>query len=283
MLPLGDFSLLIASESIGLTQIDLVGVASVGVLITSVVCSIALNRSEHIYVWLKSHLPAKFMGALKDSSGYFLNVLSSFEPEGYFHKLFMNEVRNGVADILYILGASVFYFAGRNYLQFPLTVSGYTFMAEFGLLVILTLLSLIPLAKLAISVKRLFDALALIFSRTTPTSSKGSILRNVVIGAILLVLFANSYLIVDFLLLPRVFNWISVIFGLLSVFFFWSAVRASTLWLFLSKRQPADILTQKIVASEDDMIVVGGGHSEKPEEEKKEGRPSKKRKVIFLR
>lgn len=284
MLPLGEFSLLIASESVGLTQIDLVGVASVGVLITSLACSLALSRSEHIYLWLKSRMPKRFLSTLKDSSGYFLNVISTFEPEGYFHKLFVREMRNSASDILYILGASVFYIAARPYLQFQVFLSGFSFSADAGLLAVLFLISLVPLAKLSISLKKLFDALAMIFSRSTPTMAKGHILRNVIIGSVLLLLFANYYLIVELLVLPSVFNWLSILFGIMSVFFFWSAVRASTLWLFLSKRTPANIMEQKIVTSEDDMIIVAPSS---PKEEEKPGAGGKKRpeerKVVFLR
>jgi CPA2 family monovalent cation:H+ antiporter-2 len=285
MLPLGEFSLLIASQSIGLTQINLVGVASVGVLVTSVICSFTLNYSEHIYLWLKSHLPKRLLTTLRDSSAYFLNVISTFEPEGYFHMLFISEVKNSAADVLYILGASIFYIMARGYLQFSLTLSGYTFSADTALLVLLAMLSLVPLAKLVLSLKKLFDALAMIFSRSTPVMAKGSILRNVIIGTILLLLFANYYLVVDFLLLPRVFNWLSIVFGMLAVFFFWSAVRASALWLFLSKRTPANLMEQKIVTAEDDMIIVGPSS---PPPEAKPGaagkkKPAKKRKIIFLR
>ena len=284
MLPLGEFSLLIASESVGLTQINLVGVASVGVLATSIICSFALNRSEHLYLWFKPHLPKRFLSALKDSSAYFLNVISTFEPEGYFHRLFVSEMKNSIADILFILGASVFYIAARSYVQFQMVLSGYSISADLALLALLAIISLVPLAKLVLSLKKLFDALAMIFSRSTPTMAKGHILRNVIIGGVLLMLFANYYLVVDVLALPGIFNWLSIVFGIMSVFFFWSAVRASTLWLFLSKRTPANILEQKIVTSEDDIIVVGkSAPAEEKREKKGEKKVSKKSKVIFLR
>ncbi len=284
MLPLGEFSLLIAKESVGLTSVNLVGIASFGVLITSLVCSFALSHSERLYLWFKSRLPQKFLSTLKDSSSYFLNVVSSFEPEGYFNRLLMTEVKAGFSDIIYMLAASMFYFIARTYLQFPLTFAGYVFTAATALLVLLVVISLVPLFRLFVSAKRLFDALSMIFSRTSPTATKGSILRNVIIGSVLLFLFSNFYILVDVLLLPRIFNWLAVLFGMLSLFFFWSAVRASTLWLLLSKRQPADILTQRIVTSEDDAIVVAGSapKEEKPPKAGEKGK-AKKRTVIFLR
>ncbi len=282
MLPLGEFSLLIAKESVGLTSVNLVGIASFGVLVTSLVCSVMLSHSERLYLWFKSHLPPKFLSTLKDSSSYFLNVISAFEPEGYFHRLLMSELKAGYSDIIYILAASMFYIVARTYLQFPVSFAGIAFTASIGLFALLIMISLVPLVRLVISAKHLFDALSMIFSRTSPTATKGAILRNVIIGSVLLMLFANFYILVDILLLPRIFNWLAIPFAMLSVFFFWSAVRASTLWLLLSKRQPAEILGQKIVTSEDDAIVVAGSA---PKEEKpaagEKGR--KKRTVIFLR
>ncbi len=281
MLPLGEFSLLIAKESVGLTSVNLVGIASFGVLVTSLACSVMLSHSERLYLWFKSHLPPKFLSTLKDSSSYFLNVISSFEPEGYFHRLLMSELKAGYSDIIYILAASMFYIVARTYLQFPVSLGGIAFTASAGLLALLIMISLVPLVRLVISAKHLFDALSMIFSRTSPTATKGAILRNVLIGSVLLMLFANFYIIVDILLLPRVFNWLAIVFAVISVFFFWSAVRASTLWLLLSKRRPAEILGQKIVTSEDDAIVVAG--SAPKEEKPAAGEKKRKRTVIFLR
>ncbi|MEW6722341.1 MAG: cation:proton antiporter [Candidatus Micrarchaeota archaeon] len=287
MLPLGEFSLLIAKESVGVIQTDIVGIASAGVLVTSIAGSIALGRTEHAYLRIKKTLPPKFLDTLRDASGYFMSVLSTFEPGGYFHNLFVSELKRLTADILYLLGASIFYLAARPFLGFHVEFSGSTFSADMGLLVLLALISLVPLAKLLESLKKLFDALSTIFSRTTPQASKGAIARNLAIAALLFLLFANTYLVVELLELPRIFNWISPLFGIMCVFFLWSAVRASTLWFILTGKRPAGIMGQKIVAAEDDLIIVGEGpkkeEPEKAEQKKKEEKNRGKRKVVFLR
>jgi len=100
MIPLGEFSLLIATESVGLTQINLVNIASLSVLITSIFCSLLVHRSDQVHSWLKSHLPAKLLSTLKNSSNYFLNVVSAFEPKGYFYNLLINELKNSIFDII---------------------------------------------------------------------------------------------------------------------------------------------------------------------------------------
>jgi len=249
MLPLGEFSLLIAKESIGFTEVNLVNIASLSVLITSIFCSLFINRSEQVYLWLKSRLPTNFLFALKNSSNYFLNIISTFEPNGYFYNLLIKEVKNSIFDILLILGLSLFYIVVRTYLQFQIYLLGYTFSADIGLLVILAILSLFPLIRLVFSMKKILSALSMIFTQTTPVAKKGSIRQNIIIGTVLLMLFANFSIIIDFLVLPRIFNWFSIIFGLLSVFFFWSVVRASTLWLYLSKIKPIDIMKKQILVS----------------------------------
>jgi CPA2 family monovalent cation:H+ antiporter-2 len=285
MLPLGEFSLLIAKESVGVIQTDIVGIASVGVLVTSIVSSLALNRTERLYLKVKETLPPKFLDTLRDASGYFMSVLGTFEPGGYFHSLFVSEIKRLTVDLLYLLGASVFYLSARPFLAFPMEFSGYVFSADSALLFLLALVSLVPIAKLLESLKRLFDALSTIFSRTTPQASKGAIIRNLAISGILFVLFANTYLAVDILALPRIFNWASPLFGVMSVFFLWSAVRASTLWFILTGGRSPGILGQKIVATEDDLIIVGG--AKKPAGEAKpageKGKQERGRKVVFLR
>lgn len=287
MLPLGEFSLLIAKESVGVVSADLVGVASIGVLVTSLACSISLNRTERMYAWLDSHLPPWFIDNLRGASGYFRNVLSAFEPGGYFHRVFISELKKSSSDIFYLVGAVIFYYAARQFLQFEIAFFGYYLMAHTALLIIMAALFLVSLSRLLLSVKRLFDALATIFSRSTPQASQMSIVRNIVIAGTLFMLFANSYLVIDILKLPKEFNWAALLFGVLSVFFMWSAIRASSLWLFLREHKPLDILKSQIMASEDDYIIVGGNGAskdeKKPKGKEKKAAGAEKKKIIFLR
>ncbi|MDD5171840.1 MAG: cation:proton antiporter [Candidatus ainarchaeum sp.] len=278
MLPLGEFSLLIAKESMGVVETNLVGIASVGVLVTSILCSLSLNRSERTYLFLKASLPPKLLDTLKDASGYFRNVLSAFEPGGYFHRVLVHELKRTSVALIYILGACLFFWFARLFLQFPVSFDSYTVMADAVLLAALAVLSIFPLLKILSSAKRLFNALATIFSRTTPQAHKAAIIRNLLISAFFFALFADSPFIVALLLLPDAFNWIAVVFAILSLFFFWSAVRASSTWFLLRERKMVNILHEQVVASDDDVILVA---EESPRHRKP--KPSKKRKVMFLR
>lgn len=278
LLPLGEFSLLIAKESIGVVETNLVAIASVGVLVTSILCSLSLNRAERTYLFMKSSLPPKLLGTLKDASGYFRNVLSAFEPGGYFHRMLVHELKHTSVAMIYVLGACLFFWFARLFLQFPVLFGGYPVMADAVLLAVLVVFSMFPLFKILSSVKRLFDALATIFSRTTPQAHKAAIIRNLAISAFFFLMFVNSPFIVGLLLLPDAFNWIAVVFAILSLFFFWSAVRASTAWFLLRERKMINILHEQVVASDDDVILVA-----EPSPTQRKPKPSKKRKVMFLR
>jgi len=267
MIPLGEFSLLIAKESVGLTSFNLVGLASVGVLITSLISSLTLDRAERIYVGFRKMLPPRFIGRLTDASGYFRNVLSAFEPQGYFHKVLVQEIRRITVDLLYLAGAIMFYWLAKHYLGFQIDANGTMIPADMALLAIICLASLIPIGRILLSVKRLFDALSTIFSRTTPQSSKGAILRNVMIALLCFFIFANFYLIVGFMMLPPLFNWLSLVFGMLFVFFLWSAIRAASLGFFLNENRTISLLSSEIVVSDDDVMVVRGDRSGRGREE----------------
>jgi Kef-type K+ transport system membrane component KefB len=256
MLPLGEFSLLIAKEGAGAVNADLVGMASAGVLLTSIACSFALNRSDTIYLSLRRAMPPRFLAALRDASGYFRNVVSAFEPHGYFHKLFIHELKVVAFDLVYLTGAFLLFWLGRARLQFTVDAFGRAVPADVLLLAALVPLSLVPAARILLSAKKLFDALALIFSRTTPQANKLSLARNVAVSAAFFCLFANSALVVDALMLPPAFNWLSPVFLALSVFFMWSAIRAASFWFFLQERKPINLLRSRVLASGDDLIVV---------------------------
>ena len=261
MLPLGEFSLLIASVSTGMVGTDLVAIASLGVLLTSIIGSFALVRSRGLYTWMKKNLPRRFLGKLRDASGYFRSVISAFEPEGYFHSMFIAELKKGAMDFTYLVFFLITYLVLRPFVQFSLVIGGEAISGETALLLIVAMVAAVPAMKILSSARRLFDALSSIFSRTTPQTSKGTIVRNLAISAVLLLLFANQHNIVNILALPRIMNWFALVFGILSVFFFWSAVRAATFRMSIRKTASIDLLRPKIKVS--DAIILGRQQSKR--------------------
>ncbi|MBI5046683.1 cation:proton antiporter [Candidatus Micrarchaeota archaeon] len=157
MLPLGEFSLLIAKESVGLVPINLVSIASAGVLASSLICSLALDRLEFFYDIYRQFFPSKLLQRLIDASCYFRNVVRAFEPGGYFHTLFMREVKKISGDVVYLGAVILFLWFARIYLQFSLTLADFTIRADYAALFLLSILSLLPLFRTLVSFKRLFD------------------------------------------------------------------------------------------------------------------------------
>lgn len=283
MLPLGEFSLLLAKESIGMAQINLVGVASAGVLITSLLCSFSLNRNERIYIALKKVLPRRFQEAQHDASAYFRNVISAFEPGGYFNRRLLTELRKVGTDLLYSFGVLLLLFFVRPYLQPTLPVLGLALPEDIALLALAAILLIIPAMRILLSTKRLFDALSVVFSRTTPQASKGVIGRNLVISAALFFLFLNTYAIVDLLMLPQAFNWFAPVFGALSAFFLWSAIRAASLRFVLTKGKPLGLFRSRLATSKTDIIVLEPSRKKGVEAGRRPAGAVGGRRVIFLR
>ncbi len=257
MIPLGEFSLLIARESIGIAQINLVDIVSVGVLITSMACSFILSRTEQIYLITRKSISPQFIQTLVNASKYFRRVVGAFEPDGYFHVLFIREIKDVGVDLLLLLGGAILFFFTRSYFQFNMFFVGFTFEAEIALAVIIILFSLVPLIRLFISLKRIFDALSSIFSYITPQATKMAILRNLLISLIFLGIFIAAPTIVDALSLPRVFYWLSFVFGALSVLFLWGVIRAASFSFSLRAERPFRLFRERIKISRKDIIIVG--------------------------
>ncbi|MFH2023201.1 MAG: cation:proton antiporter [Candidatus Micrarchaeota archaeon] len=249
MLPLGEFSLLLAKESIGITQINLVNVVSVGVLISSIICSLLVDNELKIYQRMKRTLPSEFLRILRQSSEYIIRIICAFEPDGDFHKLLVWEIHKLARDIVYLLGVVLLFLFAKPHLQFNIVILDIVLLAEFAFLLAIVALSLIPLIKLIFSLKRIFDSIAAVFSKTTQWEGKGAIIKNILASALFFALFANFNIIVEFAMLPRFFNWFSVVCGILSVFFFWSALTVVSSGFSINEEKLIDLLSIKMLKS----------------------------------
>ncbi len=278
MLPLGEFSLLIAKEGAAVQGINLVGMAAVGVLVSSLVCAATLRKSEILYSWLRRSTPPWMLETLSNASAYFRNVISSFEPEGYFHKLFMSELKVIVQDVVYLIMVAAILWLVRGHLQFDVSFAGMSAGAYTVALVVAAVISSVSIVRVLMSARKLFDALSSIFSRTTPGASKGTIVRNLAVSAMFFILSTNTDVFVEYLLLPTIFNWLSPVFALLSVFFLWSAIRAASFSFFLGGMHPLSVLQKKVSASMEDIIIVG-----QPSQPHYAPERRQKKRFIFMR
>lgn len=261
MLPLGEFSLLMARESVGLASINLVEIASVGVLISSVACSMTLGRSESAYRSIKNVIPPRFRVAMMELSDYFNGIIAALEPGGYFHKLFISEIKKLSYDAVFMIWTLALFLTLRPNLGFEIMVLGQSFNAEYVSLGILLLLFSVPACQVLLSVKRIFDALSVLFSSSPLTHNHETITRNISLGALFFGIFANFYIIVELLELPKAYNWFSVLFGAFSLIFLWSAVRAAVLAISVKRINGFDISHRKLIAT--NAIPVAGKRKKK--------------------
>ncbi|MFH1785365.1 MAG: cation:proton antiporter [Candidatus Micrarchaeota archaeon] len=266
MIPLGEFSLLIAREGVGLVPLNLISIVSIGVLISSVLSSSVLRSYNNVYLFLKKTIPHKVLDTLKNASGYSRNVLTAFEPHGYFRTHFVKEVQSVKWDITYIAGIILILWFSVSSLQFTVSVWEIETTAHTLFLTILTMLSVIPIYRVLRSSKHLLDVLSIVFSQSTSGAKQNTIVRNLLISAISFIVFVNYSLFVESLSMPQVFNWFSLVFGLISLFFFWSAIRASSTWFFLSGRKPLSIHYQTAKTRPKDLVIVAS--SKKPKQKK---------------
>ncbi|MEM4359023.1 MAG: cation:proton antiporter [Candidatus Bilamarchaeaceae archaeon] len=256
MLPLGEFSLLIARESAGIAQINLIDVVSVGVLLTSLFCSLLLNYSDAVYTRIRWMIPLPLIRTLVNSSNYFRAVISAFEPRGYFHRLFLEEMRAVAIDILGIVCATLIFMIIKPRLDFIVTIANYSIHASILALSVLLVFCFIPLGRLFGSLRRLFDALSIIIARTTPKPTKEAILRNLLIAMALFLIFVLTPATVELLSLPRIFTLFSFVFCVLSLFFLWSALRSAALTIQIKRGKPFELLGTHIEVPKDSMIIL---------------------------
>ena len=95
------------------------------------------------------------------------------------------------------------------------------------------------------------------------------------VSAALFFLFLNTYAVVELMMLPKIFNWLAPVFGVLSAFFLWSAIRAASFWIAMAEKRAAGLFRSRVEASKNDLIVVA--------KRGRGGKGKKKRKLLFLR
>jgi hypothetical protein len=205
---------------------------------------------------------------LKYASGYFRNVMTAFEPKGYFHTKLVGELYSIRWDLTYLTGAIICFWFSRPILKFEVDLFSYIVIAEHFVFAIFAIFSIIPLYRILRSSKHLLDALSIVFSQTTAAAQRGIILRNLVISAAFFIIFVNYPIIISWLALPIIFNISSLVFGFLSIFFFWSAMRASSSWFLISGRKYITVSYPLAKMSSKDLVLV----ADKPKKKKPQTR-----------
>lgn len=225
MLPMGEFSLLIAKESFGIAGPNLVGVAAFGVLVTSVISSFLIQKFDIIYIMLKRMIPQKTLSRIAAAPAYFDNLARAFEPGGRFHEVLAQQTRYVLLDLAYLLAVAIFIFVTRGMLNLPISIASFEFSLALPVYVLVFLFSLIPMYRVAKAVQAIGDAFVTVLIRTTDSLTALDIIKNTVFAMFLLLLAINMPLLVEIMQLPPIFNLFSILFALLGVFFIWGALR----------------------------------------------------------
>lgn len=250
MLPLGEFSLLIAKEGSSIFGPNIVSIAGGSVLITALLCSFLMDKYEKIYAHIRKNISTDFKRTITDASCYLKNVISTFEPEGEFYNVFFaefEEVKSHIQKVFALVIVGWFfsaYFSGY-------AVSLVNFDIEVNKLVlfILVVTCIIPIARIIVSVKRVLTVIYEAFARTTPEAKQGVILGNLFLTWLSFSLFSNFHIVVNIIGLPKIFYNISIIFGLASAFFLWNCIRAASSGFFMLESNPINLLRTNVIGN----------------------------------
>jgi CPA2 family monovalent cation:H+ antiporter-2 len=228
MLVLGEFSLLIASGAPKAHGFDMLSLASVGVLVTAIASSFALDKTSAILQLFESAFPRSVLRAFRLFSSYFGRVIQDFEPGGRFSMRLLSETSSisheivwvGVVGLLDLGLDSLVGGVMLNIGPFPLKGRALIFMVSLVIL-------LYPLLSILRALMRILDTLSSsvnTFAATGEHSLK-TIVRNALLAALLFGLALSIQFLVYALRLPWVFQLGSIPFMLLSFLFLWDITR----------------------------------------------------------
>lgn len=174
-LVLGEFSLLLAREAAPITSIDVVGLASLGVLVTAGLAPAALSRHDKLLHNLAHIVPRVLSTRFNNFFNYTATVIKRLEYSGPVHALLKNELAKRNEDLkkvvvidIAVLAATLI-LTGISLRLFDRTLS---LPLIGGIILLLTLAYLA--VKLAFSAFRIFHALQRTLGATrdaTPTAT----------------------------------------------------------------------------------------------------------------
>ncbi|MGV8162154.1 MAG: cation:proton antiporter [Candidatus Nanoarchaeia archaeon] len=89
MLPLGEFSLLIAKEAkLFNTSLDFVSITAALIFLSTIIMSLTINKSKQIYSFLEKERPSAFKRKLNALGGYISAVMEQLDTENAYTKRF---------------------------------------------------------------------------------------------------------------------------------------------------------------------------------------------------
>ncbi len=222
MVVVGEFSLLIAALAPTGGMLDMLALASLAVLVTAIISSLALDRTNRLLRSMESILPGGFLRALRLLSNYFGLILAEFEPGGKFSIKLLRETRSISTELMWIaIVGAVFWTVNSLVGWIPLSLGPVSLMGRTVLLLVAVLVILYPLSRALGPLLRILYALSSAINKfERPGEHVGkTILRNIALAAVLFAFSIAIQLAVYFLRLPWVFQLASIPFTILSFLF----------------------------------------------------------------
>ena len=237
LLPLGEFSLLIARAGSNLVAFNAINLAATGVVVSTFLCTIALRYNQPIYSTTRKIIPENLLKSMAAVSLYFREILNTFEFNGRLNMLLKRELTKLTEDVARMLLAAILFFLARQYAHFLIELPWFSVWTDSLALGFIITASLSPVFRIAKFMKRLLDVLSEEFSRTTTGSDGTLVVRNMAVAGLLFGFYASIPHVVDILMLPKTFALLSIGFALLSLLFLWSTIRMFSTMFFAHSRE----------------------------------------------
>ncbi|MFA5105731.1 MAG: cation:proton antiporter [Candidatus Micrarchaeia archaeon] len=225
MLPLGEFSMIIAKEASSMTGADLVSIAAIGVLATAIVSSLLLDGREYIRRIARVIVPEAAKNRLGTIAQYVSRVVGEFEYGGYFFTTVKSEIEVTSKTAPYAIASAVICVAAYLLMQqTALDIGADARFAVSLVFVIFMVLTGLFVAKIAWGFKGIIDTLANIFAvgdATQPTGILKSAVYNLFFGIGLVMAGFASPLVLGILRVPQALHLLgfsAVIIGILLIY-----------------------------------------------------------------
>ncbi len=229
MLSVGEFSLLISKAAAPYTSIDLLGLISVTVLVSTALSTAGTRNIEPIESILHALLPKRLRVTFTRVSIYLNQVVAAFEPKGLFFSAFLTVWSSVAFDLAMLVMINGGIYLLVIYFIVPYSISILPWVETKTIAELIGLLFSLPfLLSLFRGVKRLLDALteSFLMAEGRHDALDMRIYNNLKMFALFILIAFGWPLAVVYFKLPRFFNWLGVLPIFMCILHLWDMSRA---------------------------------------------------------
>jgi Kef-type K+ transport system membrane component KefB len=225
MLVLGEFSLLFARIAAPESSIDLVGLASLGVLASSLLSYYAVKRFSMPSISPPSLLPSRMEARFSMFFAYTADVLNKLEYGGPVHSTVMREIRERRSDLWRIAVSSAIVLAAFHFLpNFTFSADGYSVTAFDAALALLAIVLFHSLMRTLASLLSIVSLLEKTFAVRSAKDSLRGLETNMGVALAFVMLALATPFAVSVLSLPPELALVRFGFLLAAAFFAWIGI-----------------------------------------------------------